>query len=83
MDHKHFQYVEYSICQHMDWRLQVPTPCEILKSLLFFSNMEEDFSELIAECTDNMIMCAILYDACRYPPSVAALGSLLALLEKL
>jgi hypothetical protein len=66
----------------MGWRLQVPTPCEILQSLLFFSNVEEDFEELISDCTDNMILCAILYEACRFSPSSIALGSLLALLEK-
>lgn len=82
VSHTHIQLVEYSICQRMEWRLSVPTPCEILKNLLFYSNVEEDFEELIGECSDNMIYCAILYQACRFSPSSIALGSLLALLEK-
>jgi hypothetical protein len=72
--------VEHVLCQFLEWRLLVPTPAEILKTLLYFANTEYDFSDILQKCTDNVLICSIAYTDRLYRYSSVALASLLVAL---
>lgn len=62
----------------------VPTPSEILKLVLFYSNPEQDFQDLIDKANENILTCIIIYDIShRFNPSTLALSSLLVVLDEL
>ena len=80
---KQVTLVEDVLCQFLEWRLVVPTPAEILKSLLYFANTEYDFSVVLQKCTDNVLIFYIAYTGRLYRYSSVALASLLVALYQL
>jgi hypothetical protein len=61
----------------------VPTPTEILKLLLFYSNHSQDFHEIIDSANEYIMTCLIMYEmSSQFTYSTIVLASLLVVLEE-
>ena len=60
----------------------VPTPTEILKLLLFFTNHSQDFTKMIEKTNEHILTCLIMYDMTVFSYSTVTLASLLLVLEE-
>ena len=61
----------------------VPTATEMVKLLLYFTNHDLDFSEILSKTNEYIMLCCILYETCFFSYSTIALTALLVVLEEL
>lgn len=61
----------------------VPTATEMVKLLLFFTNHEQDFSDIISKTNEYIMLICILYQTCFFSYSTISLTALLVVLEEL
>ena len=61
----------------------VPTPTEILRQLLFFTNHDQDFTDMTEKANEYIITSFIMYEiSSRFTYSSIALASLLVVLDE-
>lgn len=75
--------VELVMLSYLNWRTLVPTPTEIVKRLLFFTNHENDFADIIQKANDHIMLMSLVYETCGYAYSTIGLTALLVVLEEL
>lgn len=62
----------------------IPTPIDFVKLLLFFSNITQDFTDIILKSSDECLTALSLIDAAiAFSPSTIALAALMIVLEEL
>lgn len=62
----------------------IPTPIEFVKLLLFFSNITQDFTDIIVRSAEECFSAMSLFDAAiAFSPSTIALAALMIVLEEL
>jgi hypothetical protein len=54
--------VEHLLIVYLQWRTVLPTPCEIVKFLLFYANPLEDYEALIDKANSYTMLSCILYE---------------------
>lgn len=74
--------LECVVIQTMECRMLVPTAADYIKLLLFFSNSESNFEELIHRANNISLITMLVYEISEYHPSVIALASLFIALEE-
>lgn len=60
----------------------VPTPTEILKLLLFFTNHSQDFTKMIEKTNEYIMTSLIMYEMTTFSYSTITLASLLVVLDE-
>jgi hypothetical protein len=62
----------------------IPTPIDFVKLLLFFSNITQDFTDIISRSAEECFTALSLIEtAIAFPPSTIALAALMIVLEDL
>jgi hypothetical protein len=62
----------------------IPTPIDFVKLLLFFSNITQDFTDIIVRSADECFTALSLIETANtFPPSTIALAALMVVLEDL
>jgi hypothetical protein len=62
----------------------IPTPIDFVKLLLFFSNITQDFTDIIIKSADECFTALSLIEtAIAFSPSTIALAALMIVLEEL
>ena len=62
----------------------IPTPIDFVKLLLFFSNITQDFTDIIIKSADECFTALSLIEtAIVFSPSTIALAALMIVLEEL
>jgi len=62
----------------------IPTPIDFVKLLLFFSNITQDFTDIIIRSAEECFTALSLIEtAIAFPPSTIALAGLMIVLEDL
>jgi hypothetical protein len=62
----------------------IPTPIDFVKLLLFFSNITQDFTDIIIRSAEECFTALSLIEtAIAFPPSTIALAALMIVLEDL
>jgi hypothetical protein len=62
----------------------IPTPIDFVKLLLFFSNITQDFTDIIVRSADECFTALSLIEtAITFSPSTIALAALMVVLEDL
>jgi Cyclin, C-terminal domain len=68
----------------MNWRPMIPTPIDFVKLLLFYSNITQDFTDIILRTADECFTAlALIETATVFSPSTIALAALMVVLEDL
>ena len=72
------------LLQYLNWRPMIPTPIDFVKLLLFFSNITQDFTDIIIKSADECFTALSLIEtAIAFSPSTIALAALMIVLEEL
>lgn len=74
--------LEAVMIQSMEGRMLVPTASDYIKQLLFFSNNERNFEDLIVRANNISLISMFIYEISEHLPSVIALASLFIALEE-
>ena len=62
----------------------IPTPIDFVKLLLFFSNITQDFTDIIVRSADECFTgLSLIETANKFSPSTIALAALMVVLEDL
>ena len=62
----------------------IPTPIDFVKLLLFFSNITQDFTDIIVRSADECFTgLSLIETAITFSPSTIALAALMVVLEDL
>ena len=76
--------IENVLLQYLNWRPMIPTPIDFVKLLLFFSNITQDFTDIIIKSADECFTALSLIEtAIVFSPSTIALAALMIVLEEL
>jgi hypothetical protein len=83
LNHEKIVKCERALLLYCNWKPLVPTCTEILKLLLFVTNQDQDFSDIIDKTNELVFSCLLSYDMCIYRYSTIALTCLLLVLEEI
>jgi hypothetical protein len=76
--------IENVLLQYLNWRPMIPTPIDFVKLLLFFSNITQDFTDIIIKSASECFTALSLIEtAITFSPSTIALAALMIVLEEL